>query len=93
MLLAKEAHPFEHLAGALGGGVETRAELGVLALQFAHLLRRELAARRNAGRILELPDPGLGLERAAPEAGQLVREVTDELVQLVEGLLFRTFAV
>lgn len=93
MLLPQEPHAVEHLPGALGGGVETRPQLGVLALEFPDVPgghRARLARPRCA---FELLHARLGLQRPTPEASQLVGEVPDELVELMKGLLFRTFAV
>jgi hypothetical protein len=81
------------LARALGSRIEAGAELSVLSLELAHLLCRELSTGRYAGRILELLDSRFSLQGATPETCELVSEVPDELMELVESLLFRTFAV
>ena len=93
MLLPQEPHAVEHLPSALGRGVEARPQLAVLALELTDFLHGNGARLTRPRRPFELPHARLGLQRPTTKARQLVGQVPDELVEFMEGLLFRTFAV
>lgn len=90
MLLAEKTNTVEDLTRARAGGVETLFQIRVLPLQPLDTLRVD---PRSARRRLELLHPGFGLKCTTSERRELVAQVTDELLELLECLELRTFAV
>jgi hypothetical protein len=90
MLLAKKAHPFEHLTGALSRDVETLPEVGILFLELVETLGTHVSLARCA---VDCLDTRFCLKRTTPEVCKLLTEMPDELLELVEGFDVRTFAV
>jgi hypothetical protein len=82
VLLSKEVHALEHVAGARGRGIQALAQGAVLALE----LRQARAIEELAGldRLLETAETGLGLQRPRPERGQLLAQVSDQPLQVLQ---------
>ena len=90
MLLAKEAHSVKDLACPGARGLETLAQVGVLTLEHVEALGRHLG---GPGRGVDRLYSRLCLESAPPEAGKLIPQVSNELLELLERSFVRTFAV
>ena len=90
MLLAQEANSVENLAGARACCLESFLQVRVFQLE---LLDPFGADPRRTRRAVEHLHAGFSLKGPASERGQFLPEVADELTQLIERSLFRTFAV
>jgi hypothetical protein len=90
VLLAEKANPLENLSRPLSGDLESFLEIGILMLELLDFLR---AHARPTGCGFTCLKPRFRLKRATPEGRQLVAEMPNELLELLERVDVRTFAV
>jgi hypothetical protein len=90
MLLPEKPNPVQKLPGSRPGGFKALPELCVFELEPFDALGCDLRASSGSFHGFH---PGFGLQRTAAEAGQLVAEVTDELLKLAKIFHVRTIAV
>jgi hypothetical protein len=81
-LLAKKSHAIKQPLGPLGGDAESRAQPGVFLFERGHSLFGKQVALASRG--LERLHTTFGLNGSPSEAGELVPEMADELLQLFE---------
>jgi hypothetical protein len=90
VLLAQEANTIEYLTSARACGLEPFPEISILHLQALDAFRIDARAARCR---LEHLHTRFRLQRTPPECRELVTKVPYELLQLLECLQLRTFAV
>jgi hypothetical protein len=90
MLLAEKANPLENLSRPLSGDIEPFLEIGILMLELLDFLRAQAGGTRSTFDCLH---SRFCLKRATPERRQLVTEMPNELLELLERVDVRTFAV
>ncbi len=87
MLLAEEADTLEHDLRPAARGIESPSEIHVLGLELSD------ADARATCTVLEGFQMPFSLDRAAAKGSELVTQVVHELLELLQGYEFRSFAV
>ena len=86
-MLAEEADALEHDFRPAARGIEPPPEVHVLSLELGN------AGAGSACTVFEGFEMPLGLDRAAAKGSELVTQVVHELLELLQGYEFRSFAV
>jgi hypothetical protein len=90
--LSKKPYAIEHVFGPIGHRSQPQLEGGVLLFELRDTLRQVDARWATLG-ILDVLELGFGYQCTAPESRELVREVTDERIELAEGPLLSSCVV